>query len=149
MAPREEIASPPPESPLVRVRGGGSFPLCGPRVNYSRPLVDLTADRHSLHLRARGPLGRMGAAMAGASLPADQRPSRTWECRWEDIQHAEAARRSLMVHTRSGDGFRFNVFSKADLQPLYRLMASLGIPAKQVRSTWRSVFSLARQKVER
>jgi hypothetical protein len=80
--------------------------------------------------------------MGGASLPADQRPGGSWECRWEDIQYAEAARRSLIVRTRNGDGFRFDVSSKAKLQLLYGLMASLGIPAKQVRSTWRSAFSL-------
>jgi hypothetical protein len=142
VCPPAEIVWPFPESHVVRVRGGGIFPLRSPRVSYSRPLVDLTADRDGLHIRARGLFGRLGAVMGGRSLPADQRPGQSWECRWEDIQYVGAARRSLMVHTRDGDGFRFDVSSKAKLQPLYGLMTSLGIPAKQIRSTLRSAFSL-------
>jgi hypothetical protein len=128
------------------IRGGGSFPLRGARINASAPLVRIVVDDEGLSLRMWPPwAGRLAVAMSSASLPGSERARTAYRIPWREIRRLQVAPRSFVLWSTVVD-LRFVAMYQGPVRRFAASATEHGVEIVPVGSTWRAAWNLSLPK---
>jgi hypothetical protein len=133
------MTSTPHTAGAFRIRGAAMMPLRVGAVTATYPLGVLRADNNGISTDI-GPRWLRKALLAmfafGPNAPLKGWTGPLRSARWDEVDRALTAKRSVLISPKKGRACRFSVMRHRDILPLHEMLARHSIPTEPVRRTW-------------